>query len=219
MAGETVWIVAGAAPENWPAIQQSANDFFIGVDRGAWHLQQKKLPMVMAVGDFDSLTAHEKQLLEQTGTEMVELPAEKDDTDTQIGLQEALARFPEAAEFRLIGATGGRIDHFLANLWLPLESRFQPLRERLRIMDSQNTVCYFGPGEHQIEPEAGRKYLAFVGLVPLEKLTLKNVKYPLEATDFRQPISLASNEFLPNQVATFSFTAGVVAVIQSADQA
>lgn len=44
---------------------------------------------------------------------------------------ETLRRYPEA-QIDLIGATGGRLDHLLANLWLPLEDRFRPFAPNLR---------------------------------------------------------------------------------------
>ena len=60
------------------------------------------------------------------------------------------------------------------------------------------------------------KYLAFCCLTPVNKLTLKNVKYELDAVDFLQPTSLASNEFLTGN-AEVSFSTGLITVIQSKD--
>ena len=60
------------------------------------------------------------------------------------------------------------------------------------------------------------KYVAFCCIVPVKKLTLKNVKYELSNVDFAQPTSLASNEFLDGD-AEVSFEEGLIAVIQSRD--
>ena len=51
---------------------------------------------------------------------------------------------------------------------------------------------------------------------PLKKLTLKDVKYPLEAIDYPYPIALISNAFEKNRM-NFSFDEGILAVIQSSD--
>ena len=56
----------------------------------------------------------------------IPVPCRKDDTDTQLGIFNTFERYPQA-EVTLIGATGGRLDHLLANLWLGMEPRFKPL--------------------------------------------------------------------------------------------
>ena len=80
----------------------------------------------------------------------------------------------------------------------------------------KNTITYFHPGRHVIEKEQDKKYLAFVCLTPVAKLTLEEVKYELEEYDVSYPMSFASNEFLSNK-ARFSFEMGIMAVIQSKD--
>jgi len=60
------------------------------------------------------------------------------------------------------------------------------------------------------------RYLAYCCLTPMEQLTLTESKYTLDKQKIDYPISYASNEFLTNQ-ASFSFSDGVMAVIQSKD--
>ena len=62
----------------------------------------------LVVGDFDS---HEKP---ETDAEMIELPREKDDTDTFFAAKEMVRRGFE--EFLLVGVIGARLDHTLGNL-------------------------------------------------------------------------------------------------------
>lgn len=142
-------------------------------------------------------------------------PAEKDDTDTQLALVCTFECYPEA-EITLIGATGGRLDHLLANLWLGLEPRFEPFLTQIKIADKGNIVSYIASGNHTIKKIPTMKYLAFCCLTPVKQLTLKNVKYELSAVDFLQPTSLASNEFLTGD-AEVNFSDGLIAVIQSKD--
>jgi thiamine pyrophosphokinase len=155
-------------------------------------------------------------LVFSTAEEVKQSPAEKDDTDTQLGLELLLNRYPEA-NVTLIGLTGGRIDHFLANLWMVLEPRFMPHCQQLLLKDQQNSIQFLLPGTHTIHKEAGMQYLAYCCLTPVSKLTLTKSKYTLSNQEVTHPTSYASNEFLTNQ-AQISFTEGIVAVVQSKDK-
>lgn len=209
-----VLLVAGGSPENWPEFEENY-DCYVGVDRGSWNLLQHGFPLDLAIGDFDSLTVKEKEVIQKEAADFIQAPAEKDDTDTELGLSKVIERYPEA-QITIIGATGGRLDHLLANLWLPLEPRFKPSAQNLTIWDRQNHVTYYLPGKHAITQIPDMKYLAYCCLTPVRELSIKNSKYELETTDVLQATSYASNEFISN-TANFSFSSGMVSVIQSKD--
>lgn len=209
-----ILLAAGGDPNHWPAF---SNDFdkIIGIDRGNLFLLRRGIVPDLAIGDFDSLNEAEKKEVFSQIAEIQTSPAEKDDTDTQLALVTVFERYPEA-KVTLIGATGGRLDHLLANLWLGVEPRFLPFLSQIKILDQGNDVSYIASGTHQISKNPEMKYLAFCCLTPVKKLTLKNLKYELSAVDFPQPTSLASNEFLRGD-AEVSFSNGLIAVIQSRD--
>lgn len=209
-----ILLVAGGDPNHWPAF---SNDFdkVIGIDRGNLFLLRQGIVPDLAIGDFDSLNETEKDEVFSQVAEVQTSPAEKDDTDTQLALTTAFERYPNA-EVTLIGATGGRLDHLLANLWLGVEPRFLPFLSQIKISDQGNDVSYIASGTHQIVKNPEMKYVAFCCLTPVKKLTLKNLKYELSAVDFLQPTSLASNEFMTGD-AEVSFLDGLIAVIQSRD--
>lgn len=209
-----ILLVAGGDPNHWPAF---SNDFdkVIGIDRGNLFLLRQGIVPDLAIGDFDSLNEAEKDEVFSQVTEVQTSPAEKDDTDTQLALTTAFERYPNA-EVTLIGATGGRLDHLLANLWLGVEPRFLPFLRQIKISDQGNDVSYIASGTHKISKNLEMKYVAFCCLTPVKKLTLKNLKYELSAVDFLQPTSLASNEFMTGD-AEVSFLDGLIAVIQSRD--
>lgn len=208
--------VAGGQPATWPETDLNAFDYYVGIDRGCLYLLEQELPLDLAVGDFDSLTTDERARVVALGKIVKTSVPEKDDTDTQLALAEVFERYPQA-EVTLIGATGGRLDHLMAVIYLGVEPRFLPFNQQLKIKDRQNSLTYLNPGQHKIEREVEMKYLAYCCLTPVQELTLTKSKYTLDQVNVLYPTSYASNEFLTKEAAA-SFKSGVVAVIQSRDQ-
>lgn len=214
---ETIIVLAGGDKTLWPTpdVFDGASKI-IGVDRGAYEGLRQGLPIDVAVGDFDSLSQEELNYVKSNIEEVTQYPAEKDDTDTEIGVTLA-STLSKEADIVLVGGTGGRLDHFLANLWLPFQERFKSLADRLVIKDNQNTISYFFPGEYEIKKEADKKYLAFVCLTPMSHLSLYDAKYRLDNVEVLSPTSYASNEFV-GETTRFSFSSGIMCVIQSKDK-
>ena len=61
-------------------------DCFVGVDRGSLWVLEEKLPLALAVGDFDSVTVEEGQLIQERSQHYVQAHPEKDDTDLELAL-------------------------------------------------------------------------------------------------------------------------------------
>ena len=71
----------------------------------------------IAVGDFDSLSKEGEAYMETlTNTEILRLKPEKDDSDTQSAVNYAIEH--GAGKIMILGATGNRIDHLMANFGL-----------------------------------------------------------------------------------------------------
>ena len=84
-----------------------AGDFIIAADAGLTHLEKAGIVPDIVVGDFDSLGVVPNHLA------VMQSPAEKDDTDMVLAVNEALSR---GYEFLIIdGGLGGRQDHTMAN--------------------------------------------------------------------------------------------------------
>lgn len=217
MATKKILMIAGGSPELWPEFSAGNFDSCIGIDRGSLYIMQRGWPLAVAVGDFDSLTTEERQQVVAKAETVVPSKAEKDDTDTQLALFYVFEHWPDA-EVTLIGATGGRLDHLLSNLWLGLEPRFQNHAGQILIADRQNVLRYYQPGTHQVKKIPGMKYLAYCCLTPVSNLTLIGSKYLLDHVAVPVPTAYGSNEFLPGkETVGFSFDSGMIAVIQSRD--
>ncbi|MCP9332073.1 thiamine diphosphokinase [Lentilactobacillus hilgardii] len=210
-------LLVGGPIDLWPAELKAGkmNGDWIGIDRGNLHLIDMGIDPIVAIGDFDSLKPEELKLVKTHVKDIRQSIPEKDDTDTQLGLKVAIEEH-HADRLDIYGATGGRLDHFLANLWMVLEPRFKKYAPKIRMIDKQNTITFFLPGEYDIKKEPDKKYLAFVALTPMDHLTLFDEKYKLNDYQVKRPVSLASNEFVGNK-ARFKFASGVMCVIQSKD--
>ncbi len=125
-------LLVGGPIDLWP--QQLKNGEikgnWIGIDRGNLHLIKMGIDPLVAIGDFDSLKPEEYQLMKDHVSDIRQSIPEKDDTDTQLGLKVAIEEH-HADRLDIYGATGGRLDHFLANLWMVLEPRFKNTRQKL----------------------------------------------------------------------------------------
>ncbi|WP_251898173.1 thiamine diphosphokinase [Lactiplantibacillus paraplantarum] len=207
-------LLVGGPTANYPADLTTIPGPWVGADRGALRLVKRGIQPVMVVGDFDSINPTELQAVKDALVGAVVVKPDQDHTDTQLALKSIFEQL-QPDEVHLYGATGGRLDHLLANIWLVLDPLFRQWAPQIKIIDKQNTIQFFLPGDYQITKEADKRYLAFVPLMPMH-LTLPDEKYQLDAAYNAYPISWASNEFSGN-VGHFSFDAGVLAVIQSRD--
>ncbi len=116
-----VFVVAGspAARRPW-GLNPGPGDYVIAADLGAHHALAWSWPVDLLVGDLDSLPADDAAALNAAGTRTVRVPAAKDETDTELALAQAW-RSPQRSgrsEIIVCGATGGRTDHLLANVFL-----------------------------------------------------------------------------------------------------
>lgn len=193
------------------------DEIWLGVDKGATRLLEHGITPQYAAGDFDSSTPEQLARVKSTVKEVEIYPPEKDYTDTQIGILLAMKHY-QPSSITIWGTTGGRLDQLLANLYTPLMDPYRQYLPKIHLIDRQNTVDFYEPGSYEIYKIPQMPYLAFVNLTPVTGLTLPDEKYQLDNFDSDLPISWSSNEF-DGPVNHFSFTGGIVAVIQSRDTA
>ena len=214
---QQVNVLVGGPAEFLPEEVFTRAGQWLGVDRGAVVLAQHQCRMVAAIGDFDTAGRMGWAVDQVTpwATALVQAPPEKDDTDTELALRWLATNMPQAA-ITVYGATGGRLDHLLANLLFPLRPEFRQLAPRVTLVDKQNVVRFYLPGTYELVPESQMDYLAVVPLMPVVGLTLRGLKYPLTGAHYATARALVSNEFSA-PTAQLSFTQGIVSVIQSRD--
>ena len=190
-------------------------DFFVGVDRGSLFLLDQGVCPDLAIGDFDSVFDEELLRIKGKAKEVIQAQPEKDDTDLELAVLACFERYPDAY-LTIFGAFGGRLDHALANVFLPSNDKIAPYMEHLILVDSQNYVRYVPSGRHEIKPVEGMDYLAFL---PTEDvpLTIEGAKYPLNERNFFFKKVYASNEYIDREVSV-TCPDGYVVVLHSKDR-
>lgn len=186
--------------------------YIIGVDRGLESLDALGVKADLAVGDFDSVPQHIKDIYDEG--HIIKLNPQKDYTDTHVAVKEALKRKPETVI--LVGATGGRLDHMLANINLlsictkeNVQAFMLDKKNKIRIIDrpvSIKKTCQYG---------------VYVSLVPFTDkvtgITLNGFKYKLtDKTLVRNETIGISNE-IEREEGFITFESGELMVIESKD--
>ena len=151
--------------------------FLIAADRGLEFFMGTDLVPDAAVGDFDSLSPEGLAYLESLeNTEICRLQPEKDDSDTQHTVNYAIEKGAE--KILILGATGSRIDHLLANLELLLLG--QKKGAEISLVDKNNYITLIKSGTILQKAEQFGTYVSFFPLGgDVTGLTLTGFRYPL----------------------------------------
>ena len=202
------YALLGAPEENWPhnireifLEARKAGNLIIGVDRGSLLLNELGIVPDLAIGDFDSLKKFELAELENSVPDIRYSNPIKDLTDSELMIKVAFEDY-QVEDLTILGATGGRIDHYLVNLLMMLRPSVRKFIEKVTLIDKQNEIRFYNPGKHLIKKAP--EYLK-------ARYELKNF-----SSDYQQVFS--SNEFRRDQsFFELDFEKGIVAVIFSKD--
>ncbi len=151
------------------------------------------------------------------GAACVRLAREKDMTDLQACLDYGLSAGMDS--FVLFGCTGGRLDHFIGNVFL-LE--YLSLKGAKGILaDELNEIHYHLPGTITFEKCGDFAYLSVIALDSvLSGVTLEGLRYPLDnATVLRSETLGISNEPVGSVPVSVSTQKGAALIIRSRDKA
>lgn len=186
-----------------------ADDLVVVADGGLAHAVSLGLRPGAVLGDFDSATAGDVAAAERLGWSLTRVPREKDETDTELAVNWALSR--GATEILLFGATGGRLDHTLANAMLLASLATAGIPATM--VDCRHEVRAMAGGSLELPAAAG----AYLSLIPLSAevtgVTVSGAKYPLTNATLKFGKSLpVSNEFTGRPV-QISAEAGLMLII------
>lgn len=195
-------------------LKQEKFSMMIAADRGLVLADRLKVQLDYIVGDFDSVPEAILNQYRMQSAPIQTFPKEKDKTDTQIAIELAMSHHP--TDITIVGATGSRMDHTLANihlLLLPLQSGINAC-----IMD-QNNKLYLKQESFSIEK--ARQFGDYVSLLPfgeaVRELTLKGFYYPLDQVILSAGSSLGISNEIVDETAWVEFGEGIVLVMETKD--
>ncbi len=201
-------------------LKQNKRDLLIAADSGMDFLYRNAIMPDVIAGDFDSV--NDKALDFFSGEsekvscvpEIIRLNPVKDDTDTEFVIREAIRR--GATEITLLGATGTRLDHVLANVYL-LGIGFEE-NVQIQMVDAHNRIRMISGEVVLKKTETFGKYISLLPVAGMVKgVSLKGFKYPLENVDMQVFSSLGiSNEILEEE-ACIQVKEGYLILIESQD--
>ncbi|MFI2855782.1 thiamine diphosphokinase [Paenibacillus sp. JSM ZJ436] len=213
MSSDRIVIVTGGQMS--PALLEHIedDDFLIGADRGALYLIEHGLTPHIALGDFDSVTREEMMVIQKNSGEVWSCdPISKDLTDTEMAFNLAIDRSPK--QILIIGGTGTRMDHTLANIQMLVRGVQHHID--CSILDLHNFITLTGSSCSLVD----RGY-TYVSILPITHevtgIHLEGFQYPLHNATVKLGQSLGiSNRFL-DKVGHVSIESGLLLIIQSKD--
>ena len=183
------------------------DDLVIAADSGYHNAIALGEKPAILLGDMDSIKESELP----KDIEILQVPAEKDFTDTQLAVDTAIKQ--GAREIVIIGGLDGRLDHTLSNLSILEDLNKKGIfvhitngYNRVRFIDSTSTLI----------PKSGFKYIGLLCLTEKAKgVSVEGCKYPLKNAKLDRSFQFAvSNEIVGN-CALISVRKGSLYIVES----
>jgi len=203
---ETVLVFAGGdPPPSWVLVRLPRGAYVIAADSGFDHATRLGVKVDLLVGDLDSISAAGLGL----AAEVEQHPTDKNATDLAIALDAAARKRP--SHVIVVGGSGGRIDHFLANAalitasayseleltWLPGNAVVHVVRDRIELSGSPGDIV-------SLLPYGG----------PARGVTTEGLRWPLTDAELGPGTSLGVSNQMIDTEATVQLRNGVLLTVQ-----
>ncbi len=188
------------------------SDYVICADGGIRHIRKlDRIPDII-LGDLDSVSSEDIEYIKLKNIETMKFPTVKDETDTELAVKFLIERGCTSIYF--LGATGNRLDHTLANVFLLnslLEKDIQG-----KIVDDKNEI-YLIDDFLELENTAN----SYVSIIPISQtgieLSISGFFYNLNDVF----IQFGSTQGISNEIiekkANIKIHSGKALIIQSMD--
>lgn len=211
-------IISGGSIDDAFALEQIKKiqpELIVGVDSGLKFLHRNQIMPTHIVGDFDSVDPTVIAFYKnETQVPIQEFNPVKDASDTEIALKLAIELGAEL--IWILGGTGTRLDHVMANIQM-LKFALD-VGVKAYILDKHNRISLV---EREIVLEKEEAYGPYFSVFPLggniQDFNIKGAKYPLSNHTLQPYDSLCvSNQYLEEQV-EISFRNGTIILMETRD--
>ena len=185
------------------------DDFILCADGGTRHAIELGLTPNIIIGDMDSTTFDLRPLTEK-GTQIIQHPTDKNETDLELAIDHALTLNPES--ILILAALGGRMDQTLANI--ALLSNLQLATCNIKLTDGVEEI-FFCRDQVQVQGRSGD----IVSLIPwqgeVNGVFTENLRWHLHhETLYPEKTRGISNE-MTSKIATIKIRSGLLLVVHT----
>jgi thiamine pyrophosphokinase len=181
----------------------------VAADGGLEHARALGLRVALAVGDFDSATPDAIAAAEADGARIVRHPAEKDATDLDLALVEALAFAPKRV--LVLGGAEGRLDHLVSLLLTLASPRFATVELDAVIGDARVHVVR---GERTLVGEPGELITLLAVNGPAHGVRTEGLAYGLRGDTLEPGSSRGVSNVFTRATARVAVQQGVLLAIR-----
>ena len=175
----------------------------IAADGGAAYLAELGIRPDLIIGDCDSIPA---ELFSDIPRQL--FPAAKNFTDGEAAYAYTVEN--SQGKIALFGALGGRLDHFLTNIYLPLQWYEQAKRF---VLFGDDFEAFYSLGHLEVVGNPGDTLSIIAVSAQVKGITLKNLVYGLENYDLERGSSRCVSNVLAEPVAIIEHKEGLALVI------
>ncbi len=197
-------------------LNEIQTEYVIGVDRGLQFLYRNRVMPTHIVGDFDSVEAElVEYYVKETQVPIRKFRPEKDASDTEIALHLAIELGAE--KVWILGGTGTRLDHVMANIQIlkiahehGVKAYLQDTNNRISLAEKEIKLCK--------EESFGDYFSIFPFGGVVDDISIEGAKYPLSHYRLCPNSSMCvSNEIKETQV-KITFPTGMIVLMETRDK-
>lgn len=187
-------------------------EYCICADGGLEKAEKLGILPDIVLGDFDSVDLSVLERYRKLNIEIMKFPKEKDFTDMELAVDTAVKK--GFKDIVLVGATGTRLDHSVANILLI--AKYYKYGANIKIMDNNNYIEIV-KSNMIIQQKTGY----YVSIIPysenIEGLTLMGFKYPLTDVNVEIGSTLCISNEISEKEAVIKLNKGNAFIFVSKD--
>jgi len=184
------------------------DDRIICADGGTRHALQLGLTPTLVIGDLDSLAERDERYLTDAGVPIRRHPREKDETDLELALEEALSA--GATSILIVAALGKRVDQTLGNISLMSDPRLSAIDCR---MDDGLQEAFFCTSTSEVHGEAGDVVSLLPWGAPVTGVRTDGLKWALVGESLQPHRSRGISNEMSSASASVTIESGLLLIV------